>query len=128
MAGTVVQLWRTWIDTMKFTGLAYGLVDNTLTLEAGKVTLANILFRPEFRLPMDGLGSAESLQLLTFAPRLICEEIQTATTEQNCGGGAEIGFSGQSSDGLSRVSAKLMADRLGDTLNSSVQLSLEQQF
>ncbi len=119
---------RTWIGDVGFTGAAHSLVDNTLSLDAGTVTLANILFRPEFRVPMDGLSGAQSLQVFTFAPRLSCEQVKTNVTEENCGAGAELGFSGSSVDGLSSVSAKIMADRLGDRTTSSVQLNLQHRF
>lgn len=119
---------RTWIGTVGFTGRAYGLVDDALSLDAGSVTLANIMFRPEFRVPMDGLPSMESLQLLTFAPRLICEQVKTTVTDENCGAGAEIGFTGRSGDGLGTYSAKIGADRLGNRTSSTLQLNLEQRF
>jgi hypothetical protein len=119
---------RTWIGNVAFIGRAYGLVDDTLSLDAGQVTLANLLLRPEVRVPVDGLPGADSLQVVTFAPRLMCEQIKAATTEENCGGGAEFGFSGRSVDGLSSVSAKVMADRIGGATKSSLQLSLEHRF
>jgi hypothetical protein len=123
-----VSYGRTWLGNLGFTGYAYGLVDNTLQLDASKVSLANIMFRPELRVPMDGLPGAESLQLFTLAPRLICEQITTDTVEGTCGGGAELGISAQSENGLSNVSATIMADRLGDHTSSSFQVNLEHQF
>jgi hypothetical protein len=119
---------RTWIGNVDFTGSAYGLVDNTLSLDAGQVSLATMMLRPEVRVPLDGLSGANSLQVVTFAPRLMCEQIKAATTEENCGGGAEVGFSGRSANGLSSVSAKVMADRIGGVTKSSLQLSLEHRF
>ena len=119
---------RTWIGNMDFTGSAFGFVDNTLSVDAGHVTLANMMLRPEVRVPLDGLSGANSLQVVSFAPRLMCEQIKAATTEENCGGGAELGFSGRSANGLSSVSAKVMADRIGGATKSSVQLSLEHRF
>jgi hypothetical protein len=119
---------RTWIGNVDFTGSAYSLVDDTLSLDAGQVTLANILLRPEVRVPLDGLSGANSLQVVTFAPRLLCEQIKTTSTEQNCGGGAEVGFSGRSADGMSSVKARLMADRIGGSTKSSLQLNLEHRF
>jgi hypothetical protein len=123
-----VSYGRTWLGDLDFTGQAYGLVDNTLQLDAGKVSLANIMFRPEFRVPLDGLSGTNSLQLVIFAPRLLCEQVKAATTEEHCGGGAEIGFSGSSADGRSSVSAKFMADRIGGSTKSSLQLNLQRQF
>lgn len=123
-----VSYGRTWIGNVGFTGTAYSMTNNTLSLDAGQVTLANIMFRPEFRVPMDGLSGAESLQLLTFAPRLVCEQVTTDTVEENCGGGVELGLSVQSENELSNVSAKILADRLGGVTNSSVQLNLQHRF
>jgi hypothetical protein len=48
------------LGNVDFTGRAYGLVDNMLSLDAGDVTVANLTFRPEVRLPTDGLPVAES--------------------------------------------------------------------
>jgi hypothetical protein len=123
-----VSVGRTWVGTVGFTGAAYGLTDNTLSLDARTVTLATILFRPEIRMAMDGLSGAESLQTFIFSPRLICEQIEAVVAEETCGGGAEIGFSGSSADGLSHVSAKILADRLGDRTTSSLVLNLEHRF
>ena len=64
----------------------------------------------------------------SFAPRLMCEQVKTTVPEENCGGGAEVGFSGRSVDGLSSVSAKVMADRIGGATKSSLQLNLEHRF
>jgi hypothetical protein len=119
---------RTWIGNVDFIGRAYSLVDDTLSLDAGKVTLANMILRPEVRVPLDGLSGENSLQLVTFAPRLLCEQLKAATTQENCGGGAEVGFSGRSVDGLSSISAKVMADRIGGRTKSSLQLNLEHHF
>ena len=92
------------------------------------MTQSTILFRPEIRMAMDGLSGAETLQTFSFAPRLFCEHLVTTVTEEQCGGGAEIGFSGTSADGLSNISAKILADRLGDRTNSSLVLNLEHRF
>lgn len=119
---------RTWIGNVGFSGRAYSLVDDTLSIDVGQVTMASVMLRPEFRVPLDGLSGANSLPLVTFAPRLMCEQIKAATTEDNCGGGAEVGFSSRSADGLSSVSAKVLADRIGGSTKSSLQLSLQHQF
>jgi hypothetical protein len=119
---------RTWIGDVGVTGRAYGLVNNALSLDAGSVTLANVVLRPEFRMPMDGRPSTQSLQVFSFAPRLSCEQVKTSVTEEYCGAGAELGFSGSSVDGLSSVSAKIMADRRGNRTTSSLQLNLQHRF
>ena len=50
---------KTTIGNVGFTGVAYGLTDDTLSLDAGSVSTATIMFRPEFRVPMDGLAASE---------------------------------------------------------------------
>jgi hypothetical protein len=39
---------RTTIGSVGFTGVAYGLTDDTLSLDAGSVSTATIMLRPEF--------------------------------------------------------------------------------
>ena len=113
---------------MDFTGRANGVVDDTLSQDAEQVTLANMMLRSEVLVPLDGLSVAKSLQVMTFAPRLMCEQIITTASVENCGGGAEVGFSGTSDDGLSHVSAKISADRIGGSTRSALQLGLDRQF
>lgn len=119
---------RTWIGDVGFTGRAYGLVDHTLSLDAGNVTLADVTFRPEFRLSLDGLPVVDSLSVLSFAPRLVCQEVRTDTVAQACGGGAEIGISGNSEDGLTTYDARIIGDRIGNRTGTSFQLGLERRF
>jgi hypothetical protein len=119
---------RTWIGTVGFTGRAYGLVDNTLSLDAGDVSIANLTFRPEFRVPMDGLAVADSRSLFSFAPRVICEQVKTTVTTEGCGGGAELGIVSRSEDGMTDVNARIMMDRIGDSTRSGLQFNLEHRF
>jgi len=119
---------RTWIGAVDFTGAAYDLTDDTLSLDAGMITLANLTFRPEFRVPLDGLTTARSQHLLTFAPRLICQHISSDTTANSCGGGAEIGLQSQSMDGMTTGSAQIMSDWIDGQTRTSGQLSLEVRF
>jgi hypothetical protein len=119
---------RTWIDTVAFTGTAYDATDNTLSLDAGMVTLANLTFRPEFRIPLDGSEVAKSLRLITLAPRLICQQTTTTTTAQTCGGGAEIGLQTHSADGTTTASAQILSDWIDGQTRTSGQLSVEMRF
>jgi hypothetical protein len=119
---------RTWIGDIDFTGRAFGLVDDTLSLDAGSVTVAEVTFRPEVLVPLDGRMPGESISFVSFAPRLICEQVKAVTTEETCGSGAELGISSRSEDGLSVISARIVADRLGDRTNTAFQLNLEHRF
>ena len=119
---------RTTIGSVGFTGVAYGLTDDTLSLDAGSVSTAIIMFRPEFRVSLDGQKPSESLSTLSFAPRVMCERVQVASTTNNCGFGAELGISSSTQDGLTSVTAAIVADRIGNSTRSSLQLNLEHKF
>lgn len=119
---------RTWLGDLGFTGRVSGVVDNTLVLDAGTVQVLNLTFRPEFVVPLDGLSVADSKTLFSFAPRLRCEEVDTGEAERNCGAGAELGLSGGTADGLTTVSARIAADRLGGETSSSLQVTLDHRF
>lgn len=119
---------RTWIDTMAFTGTAFGVTDTGLSLDAGMVTLANLTFRPEFRVPLDGLLPAQSQQLLTFAPRVTCQQVTAADTVHKCGRGAEFGIQSHSPDGMTSGVAKIQVDWINGQTSNVAQLSLEHRF
>ncbi|MEN8952809.1 Ig-like domain-containing protein, partial [Planktotalea arctica] len=120
---------KTFLGDVAFTGRAYGLVDNTLSLDAGDVSTATLMFRPEFSFALDGQEVSTSLSTLSFAPRLICEQRKVgAKTSDNCGGGAELGMISSTADGLSSATIKLLADRVGNSTRSGLQLQFEHKF
>lgn len=119
---------KTWIGNVGFTGRAYERVDDTLSLDAGNVAIANLTLRPEIVWALDADTVADSNSQLSFAPRLICERRETVQSTDDCGGGAEIGLNSRSEDGLSNLEFRVIMDRVGDTTRSSFALNLERQF
>ena len=119
---------KTWIGDVGFTGVAYGLTDDALSLDAGDVSIANLTLRPEIVWALDAETVADSLAQLSFAPRFICQRTSAAATTQDCGLGAELGISSSSSDGLTSLNATIIADRVGNSTRSSLQLNLEHEF
>ena len=120
---------KTFIGDIGFTGAAYGLVDNTLSLDAGDISIATVMFRPDFRIPLDDRPMADSLAIFSFAPRLICEQVKVGgVSEDNCGGGAELGVKSNASDGLSAATIKVVVDRVGTSTRSGFQFQLEHRF
>jgi len=77
---------------------------------------------------LDGKTVADSNSQLSFAPRLICEQVKTVRTTENCGGGAEFGLSSQSEDGLTEFNIRLLADRVGGSTRSGFAFSIEHKF
>ena len=119
---------KTWIDDVDFTGRAYGLVDNTLSLDAGTVSITNLTLRPEVIWALDGDTVATSNSQLGFAPRLICESRETVGRTEDCGGGAELSLSSVSEDGLSAAEFLIILDRVGSSNRSSFTLNLKHRF
>ena len=119
---------KTWIGDVGFTGVAYGLTDNTLSVDAGTVSTASLTLRPEIVWALDAETVADSHAQLSFAPRFICERTTTATTTQNCGAGAEIGLSSNSEDGLSSANVRFVMDRVGNSNRSNVVFNVEHKF
>ncbi|PWG15638.1 hypothetical protein DFK10_15845 [Salibaculum griseiflavum] len=119
---------KTWIGNVEFTGRAYGLVDDTLSLDAGSVSIANLTLRPEVIWALDADTVAESKSQFSFAPRLICESRHTVRRTDDCGGGGEIGLSSQSDDGLSHAEFRVIMDRVGGSTRSSYAFNLEHRF
>jgi len=119
---------HTWIGNVGFTGQAYGLVDNTLSLDAGNVSVANLIFRPEVIWGLDAGTVAESNSQLSFAPRMICEWTRSTRRTEACGGGVELGLGIQSDDGLTNAEFRVLMDRVGSSERTSYAINLEHRF
>ena len=77
---------------------------------------------------MDGLAASGSSSVFSFAPRVMYERVKVASTTNNCGSVAELGISSSSSDGFTSLNATIIADRIGNSTRSSLQLNLEHKF
>ena len=119
---------KTWLGDIGFTGRAYGLVDNTLSLDAGYVSIASFTFRPEVIIPIGADFVADTNTQLSFAPRLVCEQIKSTTKTSDCGTGGELGFSSTSEDGLSSADMRVLLDRINGGTRSSFVFSVEHKF
>ena len=115
---------QTWIGDVGFTGVAYGLTDTELSLDAGNVILANLTFRPEVILT----GGADNGAKFSFAPRFICESRETSTRVSNCGMGAEFGIMHKSEDELSSTNLRVVRDRVGGGTQTSAMFNLQRKF
>jgi hypothetical protein len=119
---------KSWIGDVGFTGRAYGLVDNTLSLDAGNVATANLTLRPQIIWALDAATVATSNSQLSFASRAICERTSTTVSTENCGTGAELGLNSTFNDKLSHAEFKVIVDRIGDSNRSSYRFNLNHRF
>ena len=106
----------------------HGLVDDTLSLDGGNVSIANLTLRPEVIWALDADTVVDSNSQVSFAPRLICERTMSTIRTENCGAGAELGLSSTSRDGMSNAEFRVIVDKLGGSTRSSLMLNFERQF
>ena len=112
-----------------FTGTAYGLVDDSLTLDIGDTTIAKLTVRPEMRRDLeDEYMSSGYTSQLTMAPRLICEWVTTDRRTQDCGSGAEVGLLRRSYDGLSQFTGTISRDYVGSSGRTGLEFKFERRF
>ena len=120
---------KTWIGDVGFTGRAYGLTDDTLSLDGGSVSLGSLTLRPEFIIPLDQQHPSQSNANLSLAPRWLCEQnTQGDVRADDCGSGAEIGLGYSLDDGLGHADIKLMMDNIAGGTRSSWTVSVERKF
>lgn len=119
---------KTQIGTVFFTGRAYGLVDDTLSLNAGSVSVANVTLRPGVIYAIQNSPTANTNASLSFSPRLICERTMSKRRTQNCGSGGEVGYTAHSNDGLRNIDFRFAVDRVGSSRRSSAVLGVEMRF
>ena len=117
----------TTVGNVGFTGVAYGLTDTTLSLDADKVSLTSLSFTPEVRVPFELQEGSDSSSMATFAPRYTCEQTGNSSS-RNCGSGAAIGLTTASDDGLINLNAQFQYDKVGSTARRSIQLGFERKF
>lgn len=70
----------------------------------------------------------DSRTLVTFAPRAICESVETKVTEQDCGFGSEFGFTTRSKSGLTNLKARFIFDKVGTSVRRGLQVKLDHRF
>ena len=119
---------KTELGQVFFTGRAYGLVDDTLSLNAGSVSIANVTLRPEVIYAIQNSPTANTNASLSFSPRLICERTMATRRTENCGSGGEVGYTAHSNDGLRNINFRFAVDKVGSSRRSSAVLGVEMRF
>ncbi len=119
---------RTAIGTVPFTGTAYGLTDSSLQLDGGQVSLANVTFAPELRVPLVEANQGGAT-ILSLTPRLLCEDASTIDAESGyCGAGGAVGLTVATEEGNGLINANLSVDRINSATRTSARFSLQQGF
>lgn len=118
---------QTNVGTVGFTGVAHSETDDTLSLDAGTVSLATLKLTPEVRIPLD-IASADYSTMFNITPTLLCNWRTVGTTTENCGQGIGVELVSASLDGLTNLSVGVQVDQVGDTTSQQLQMSAEHRF
>jgi hypothetical protein len=119
---------RTNVHSIPISGTAYGLTNNNLSLDAGRVDLASISFTPRVMLNMADGYMANHSSKFSFAPKITCETVRQATVSKDCGAGMGLGMAITSKTGNTMFQADLEYDDIGGTKRRSLKLSFEHRF
>ena len=119
----ISMVWgKVFIGGVDFTGKAYGLTNNTLTLDAGDITLASLTLRPEMRYTIG--DHTQGKTRLSFAPWIECSRVNSVS---DCSQGGEIGIAYQSGNGLTSFNAALNGG-FGSNNRASLTFDFEHKF
>jgi hypothetical protein len=66
--------------------------------------------------------------MLTFAPRLTCQQITRTATTTACGHGAEFGLQVHSDDGMTTAAVQIQSDWIDGQTSSIAELRFEYRF
>jgi hypothetical protein len=77
------------------------------------------------RIALDGGSVAQSTDIVTYAPRLVC---QRANQKTSCGSGVEFGVQTRSADGLTTFKAQVSTDWIDGQVRSNGHLNIEIRF
>jgi hypothetical protein len=116
------------LGQIDFDASAYGLTD-TVSLDAGSVSVLQLSFTPEFKVGLNGKVEALGTTSISAAPSLACQVIRSDTQiTQACGYGASLGISHRSLDSLTKYEARIAVRKIGDNTQSELMLKLEKSF
>jgi hypothetical protein len=119
---------KTEIGKMDFTGRAYGMIDNTLSIDKTTVSRTSAGFKPHFKFPMDNQLISDSKSVMSFSPGVKYEKTTTTSSKSNFGGGFEVGHTKTSNDGTGALNVKIMLDRIGSTTSGGFKLKYDKRF
>ncbi|MCL7405020.1 fibronectin type III domain-containing protein [Paradonghicola geojensis] len=117
------------LGAIGFTGTAYGLTDNSLSMDGGVVSYADVSVAPKYRVAMDGQSLANSLLVASVTPKVMCEYTELgSTTSRNCGSGLMLGLLGTTKEGNGTLELELGLDSIGGATRHSVALSADLKY
>ena len=119
---------NTEVGTMDFTGAAFGLTEDNLSLDGGSAKMSNVSFAPQFKVQFSEVLIEEYASTFSIAPKVTCVSVRNTTTTKGCGGGATMGLESTSDDGMSKFNVGFEYGDVNNLKRRSLKLSVEHRF
>ena len=119
---------KTKVGTMDFTGTAYGLTANNLSLDGGSVEMFNASFAPQFKVQLSEALIEDYASTFSIAPKITCTKVRNTTTTKGCGIGTTMGLQSASNDGMTNVNVGFEYADVNNLKRRSLKLSFEHRF
>ena len=119
---------NTKVGTMDFTGTAYGLTADNLSLDGGSVEMGNVSFAPQFKVQFSEALIEDYASTFSIAPKVTCESVRNTTTTKGCGTGATMGLQSASDDGMTNLNVGFEYADVNNLKRRSLKLSVEHRF
>ena len=119
---------KTNIGKMDFTGKAYGLVDNSLSIDKTSVSSTSTSLTAHFKVPLDDNSVSDSYSTISISPRIKYEQTRAVKNSTDIGGGVMVDLMDKNQDKTAQVNVKITLDRIGSTTSASGQIKYEKRF
>jgi methionine-rich copper-binding protein CopC len=119
---------NTKVGTMDFTGTAYGLTADNLSLDGGAVEMGNVSFAPQFKVQFSEALIEDYASTFSITPKVTCEKVRNTTTTKGCGTGATMGLQSASDDGMTNLNVGFEYADVNNLKRRSLKLSVEHRF
>ena len=119
---------NTKVGTMDFTGTAYGLTADNLSLDGGAVEMGNVSFAPQFKVQFSEALIEDYASTFSITPKVTCEKVRNTTTTKGCGTGATRGLQSASDDGMTNLNVGFEYADVNNLKRRSLKLSVEHRF
>ena len=113
---------------MDFTGKAYGLVDNSLSIDKTSVSSTSTSLTAHFKVPLDDNSVSDSYSTISISPRIKYEQTRAVKNSTDIGGGVMVDLMDKNQDKTAQFNVKITLDRIGSTTSAGGQIKYEKRF
>lgn len=115
------------IGRVSFLATAFGQT-GSVSLDAGQVSLADLRFTPEVKMPIAGPLGGKGSTALSLTPRLVCRYSGGTSDTRDCGGGIGLGLRYLARNQSAEFLLQGTSERIGSGTTNRIMLQYERKF